>query len=202
MGKIRSMMLGAALLLVLLLCTACGAKQMPVNVIETAILEKDDVYSAYGLEEPYFRVGDGNYDRTYKTEDVTVEVYAESAESNYIATYDVIGSYQNGTWTVTSVIKTDENIWPQKVISSEVAEPEIEAILQKEENRRYQLRLAGVGHSNKLAQNMSIDVQLSYDTPDIYMFRDYKLFYEYTLDGWKFTGQTEGNIQIDTTDGS
>ena len=24
----------------------------------------------------------------------------------------------------------------------------------------------------------------------------------YTLDGWKFTGQTEGNIQIDTTDGS
>lgn len=49
---------------------------------------------------------------------------------------------------------------------------------------------------------MSIDVQLGYDTPDIYMFRDYELFYEYTLDGWKFTGQTEGNIQIDTTDGS
>ena len=182
MGKIRSMMPGAALLLVLLLCTACGAKQMPVNVIETAILEKDDVYNTYGLEDPSFSVDDGNYDRTYKTEDVTVEVHAENSESNYTATYDVIGSYQNGTW----------NIWPQKVISSEVAEPEIEAILQKEENRRYQLRLAGVGYSNKLAQNMSIDVQLGYDTPDIYMFRDYELFYEYTLDGWKFTGQTEG----------
>ena len=134
MGKIRSMMPGAALLLVLLLCTACGAKQMPVNVIETAILEKDDVYNTYGLEDPSFSVDDGNYDRTYKTEDVTVEVHAENSESNYTATYDVIGSYQNGTWTVTSVIKTDENIWPQKVISSEVAEPEIEAILQKEEN--------------------------------------------------------------------
>lgn len=54
MGKIRSMMPGAALLLVLLLCTACGAKQMPVNVIETAILEKDDVYNTYGLEDPSF----------------------------------------------------------------------------------------------------------------------------------------------------
>ena len=202
MVKIRSMIPGVVLLLVLLLCTACGAKQMPGKVIKTAILEKDNVYSNYGLEDPSFSVDDGNYDRTYKTEDVTVEVHAENSESNYTATYDVIGSYQNGTWTVTSVIKTDENIWPQKVISSEVAEPEIEAILQKEENRRYQLRLAGVGYSNKLAQNMSIDVQLGYDTPDIYMFRDYELFYEYTLDGWKFTGQTEGNIQIDTTDGS
>ena len=36
MGKIRSMMPGAVLLLVLLLCTACGAKQMPVDVIKTA----------------------------------------------------------------------------------------------------------------------------------------------------------------------
>lgn len=202
MGKIRSMMPGAVLLLVLLLCTACGAKQMPVDVIKTAILEKDDVYNTYGLEDPSFSVDDGNYDHTYKTENVTVDVHAENSESNYTATYDVIGSYQNGTWTVTSVIKTDESIWPQEAISSEVAEPEIEAILQKEENKRYQLRLAGVGHSNKLAQNMSIYVQLGYDTPDIYMFRDYELFYEYTLDGWKFTGQTEGNIQIDTTDGS
>ena len=202
MGKIRSMMLDTALLLVLLLCTACGAKQMPVDVIKTAILEKDDVYNTYGLEDPSFSVDDGNYDRTYKTENVTVDVHAESAESNYTATYDVIGSYQNGTWTVTSVIKTDESIWPREVISSEVAEPEIEAILQKEENRRYQLSLHSVGHSNRLAQNMSIDVQLGYDTPDIYMFRDYELFYEYTLDGWKFTGQTEGNIQIITTDGS
>lgn len=202
MVKIRSMMLGTALLLVLLLCTACGAKQMPVKVIKTAILEKDNVYSNYSLEDPSFSVDDGNYDRTYKTENVTVDVHAESAESNYTATYDVIGSYQNGTWTVTSVIKTGESIWPREAISSEVAEPEIEAILQKEENRRYQLRLASVGHSNKLAQNMSIDVQLGYDTPDIYMFRDYELFYEYTLDGWKFTGQTEGNIQIVTTDGS
>lgn len=202
MGKIRSMMPGAVLLLVLLLCTACGAKQMPVDVIKTAILEKDDVYNTYGLEDPSFSVDDGNYDRTYKTENVTVDVHAESAESNYTATYDVIGSYQNGTWTVTSVIKTGESIWPREVISSEVAEPEIEAILQKEENRRYQLSLHSVGHSNRLAQNMSIDVQLGYDTPDIYMFRDYELFYEYTLDGWKFTGQTEGNIQIITTDGS
>lgn len=200
MGKIRSMMPGAVLLLVLLLCTACGAKQMPVDVIKTAILEKDDVYNTYGLEDPSFSVDDGNYDRTYKTENVTVDVHAESAESNYTATYDVIGSYQNGTWTVTSVIKTDESIWPREVISSEVAEPEIEAILQKEENRRYQLSLHSVGHSNRLAQNMSIDVQLGYDTPDIYMFRDYELFYEYTLDGWKFTGQTEGNIQIVTID--
>lgn len=200
MGKIRSMMLDTALLLVLLLCTACGAKQMPVDVIKTAILEKDDVYNTYGLEDPSFSVDDGNYDRTYKTENVTVDVHAESAESNYTATYDVIGSYQNGTWTVTSVIKTDESIWPREVISSEVAEPEIEAILQKEENRRYQLSLHSVGHSNRLAQNMSVDVQLGYDTPDIYMFRDYELFYEYTLDGWKFTGQTEGNIQIVTID--
>lgn len=200
MGKIRSMMLDTALLLVLLLCTACGAKQMPVDVIKTAILEKDDVYNTYGLEDPSFSVDDGNYDRTYKTENVTVDVHAESAESNYTATYDVIGSYQNGTWTVTSVIKTGESIWPREVISSEVAEPEIEAILQKEENRRYQLSLHSVGHSNRLAQNMSIDVQLGYDTPDIYMFRDYELFYEYTLDGWKFTGQTEGNIQIVTID--
>ena len=200
MGKIRSMMPGAVLLLVLLLCTACGAKQMPVDVIKTAILEKDDVYNTYGLEDPSFSVDDGNYDRTYKTENVTVDVHAESAESNYTATYDVIGSYQNGTWTVTSVIKTGESIWPREVISSEVAEPEIEAILQKEENRRYQLSLHSVGHSNRLAQNMSIDVQLGYDTPDIYMFRDYELFYEYTLDGWKFTGQTEGNIQIVTID--
>lgn len=202
MVKIRSMIPGVVLLLVLLLCTACGAKQMPVKVIKTAILEKDNVYSNYGLEDPSFSVDDGNYDRTYKTENVTVDVHAESAESNYTATYDVIGSYQNGTWTVTSVIKTGESIWPFEVISSEVAEPEIEAILQKEENRRYQLSLHSVGHSNRLAQNMSIDVQLGYDTPDIYMFRDYELFYEYTLDGWKFTGQTEGNIQIDTTDGS
>lgn len=200
MGKIRSMMLDTALLLVLLLCTACGAKQMPVDVIKTAILEKDDVYNTYGLEDPSFSVDDGNYDRTYKTENVTVDVHAESTESNYTATYDVIGSYQNGTWTVTSVIKTDESIWPREVISSEVAEPEIEAILQKEENRRYQLSLHSVGHSNRLAQNMSINVQLGYDTPDIYMFRDYELFYEYTLDGWKFTGQTEGNIQIVTID--
>lgn len=200
MGKIRSMMLDTVLLLVLLLCTACGAKQMPVDVIKTAILEKDDVYNTYGLEDPSFSVDDGNYDRTYKTENVTVDVHAESTESNYTATYDVIGSYQNGTWTVTSVIKTDESIWPREVISSEVAEPEIEAILQKEENRRYQLSLHSVGHSNRLAQNMSIDVQLGYDTPDIYMFRDYELFYEYTLDGWKFTGQTEGNIQIVTID--
>ena len=202
MVKIRSMIPGVVLLLVLLLCTACGAKQMPVKVIKTAILEKDNVYSNYGLENPSFSVDDGNYDRTYKTENVTVDIHAESAESNYTATYDVIGSYQNGTWTVTSVIKTGESIWPCEVISSEVAEPEIKAILQKEENRRYQLSLASVGHSNRLAQNMSIDVQLGYDTPDIYMFRDYELFYEYTLDGWKFTGQTEGNIQIVTTDGS
>ena len=202
MVKIRSMIPGVVLLLVLLLCTACGAKQMPVKVIKTAILEKDNVYSNYGLEDPSFSVDDGNYDRTYKTENVTVDVHAESAESNYTATYDVIGSYQNGTWTVTSVIKTGESIWPCEVISPEVAEPEIEAILQKEENRRYQLSLHSVGHSNRLAQNMSIDVQLGYDTPDIYMFRDYELFYEYTLDGWKFTGQTEGNIQIVTIDGS
>ena len=202
MVKIHSMIPGVVLLLVLLLCTACGAKQMPVKVIKTAILEKDNVYSNYGLEDPSFSVDDGNYDRTYKTENVTVDVHAESAESNYTATYDVIGSYQNGTWTVTSVIKTGESIWPCEVISSEAAEPEIEAILQKEENRRYHLRLASVGHSNRLAQNMSIDVQLGYDTPDIYMFRDYELFYEYTLDGWRFTGQTEGNIQIVTIDGS
>lgn len=201
MKKIKAVLVGISMLPVMFLCTSCGAKQMPMKVIETAILAQDEVYSVYGLEGISVSVDDENYDRTYKTEDVTVDVYAENAETNYSAVYDVIGSYQDGTWTVTSVIKTSETAWPRDSLPEEIVAEGIDNLLQEKINQEYYLdNLASCGYYNRPTQNVTVDLQLCSNTEYMSMTRDCQLFYEYTLDGWELTGQTEGDMQVQITD--
>ena len=201
MKKIKAVLVGIGMLPVMFLCTSCGAKQMPMKVIETAILAQDEVYSVYGLEGISVSVDDENYDRTYKTEDVTVDVYAENAETNYSAVYDVIGSYQDGTWTVTSVIKTSETVWPKESLPEEIVADGIDNLLQEKINQEYYLdNLASGIYDRRLAQNVTVDLQLCSNTEYMSMTRDCQLFYEYTLDGWELTGQTEGDVQVQITD--
>lgn len=201
MKKVKAVLVGISMLSVMFLCTSCGAKQMPMKVIKTAILAQDDVYSVYGLEGISISIDDENYDRTYKTEDVTADVYAESAETNYSAVYDVIGSYQDGTWIVTSVIKTSETVWPKDSLPEEIVAKEIDNLLQEKINQKYYLdNLASCIYNSGLTQNVTVDLQLCSNTEYMSTTRDCQLFYEYTLDGWELTGQTEGDVQVQITD--
>ncbi len=63
------------MLIALCFCTSCsGSKQMPNDLLKTAIQNEDGNYGEYGLELKDFSVKDRNYDSNYKTESVTVEV--------------------------------------------------------------------------------------------------------------------------------
>ena len=105
MVKIHSMIPGVVLLLVLLLCTACGgSRKMPDDLLKTAVQNEDGNYSDYGLSITSFQVSDRNYDQDYKTESVAVDIQAENADSTYMVSYMVMGQYADRSWNVTSVL--------------------------------------------------------------------------------------------------
>ena len=190
------------LLTVLCLCTACGgSKQMPDDLLKTAIQNEDDNYSRYGLEIKSFSVRDRYYDSSYKSESVTVDVQAENADSAYGVTYAVAGSRQNSSWNVSSVQEVNTTVRPKESLPRDIVNHDIDLLLQEKENVRYYLTLpAYCGYSAALEQDIKVDIQLCSDTQYLSTTRDYQLFYRYTLDGWELTGKNEDDVKTQITD--
>ena len=189
------------MLIALCFCTSCsGSKQMPNDLLKTAIQNEDGNYGEYGLELKDFSVKDRNYDSNYKTESVTVEVRAENADSAYEVAYAVVGSRQNGDWDVTSVQEMDTTVLPKESLSQGIVDSDVAQLLQEKENVRYYLTPGYCGYSNALEQDITVDVQLCSDTQYMSATRDYQLFYQYTLDGWELVGKNEDDVKVQITD--
>lgn len=189
------------MLIALCFCTSCsGSKQMPNDLLKTAIQNEDGNYGEYGLELKDFSVKDRNYDSNYKTESVTVEVRAENADSAYEVAYAVVGSRQNGDWDVTSVQEMNTTVLPKESLPQGIVDSDVAQLLQEKENVRYYLTPGYCGYSNALEQDITVDVQLCSDTQYMSATRDYQLFYQYTLDGWELVGQNEDDVKVQITD--
>ena len=153
------------MLIALCFCTSCsGSKQMPNDLLKTAIQNEDGNYGEYGLELKDFSVKDRNYDSNYKTESVTVEVRAENADSAYEVAYAVVGSRQNGDWDVTSVQEMNTTVLPKESLPQGIVDSDVAQLLQEKENVRYYLTPGYCGYSNALEQDITVDVQLCSDT--------------------------------------
>ena len=202
MKKIKRLLLSIAALLMLFSCVACGGSQkMPDDLLKAAVQDEDSNYSAYGLSITNFQVSDRNYDRDYKTESVAVDVQAENEDSSYVVSYMITGQYADRSWNVTNVLKSDVYVLPKKPLPETVVDSDIAQLLQEKENVRYYLtQVEYCNYSNALEQDITADVQLGSNTQYMNATRNYQLFYEYTLDGWEFTGQTEGDVQVQITD--
>mgnify|MGYP007132880494 CR=1 FL=1 len=188
-------------LMALCFCTACGgSKQMPDDLLKTAIQNEDSNYSGYGLEIKSFSVKDRNYDSSYKSESVTVEVRAENTDSTYEVVYTVVGSRQNSSWNVSSVQEVHTTVLPKESLPQGVVDYDIEQLLQEKENVRYYLTMPAYCEYSSALEDIEVDVQLCSDTQYLYTTKDYQLFYEYTLEGWELIGKGEADIKVQITD--
>lgn len=202
MKKFKRSLVGAVVLAVLLLCTACGgSRKMPDDLLKTAVQNEDGNYSDYGLSITSFQVGDRNYDRDYKTESVAVDIQAENADSTYMVSYMVMGQYVDRSWSVTSVLKSEVCVLPKEPLPQAVVDADVEPLLQETKNVRYYLtQVKYCNYSNALEQDVTADIQLASNTQYMNATRNYQLFYEYTLDGWELVGEENSDVEVQITD--
>lgn len=202
MKKIKISLLCTAVLLTAILCTACGgSEQIPDELLKTAIQNEDSNYTAYNLQISEFSVNDRNYDSNYKTESVTVNVQAENSDTIYNAQYSIMGNRQDGEWNVADVQETNIEVLPQKPLPQAVVDSETAQLLQEKENvQNYLTKVEQCEYSSALEKNITVNVQLCSDIQYISTSRNYQLFYQYTLDGWKLSEKSENDIQIRATD--
>ena len=201
MKKIKRLLLSAAALLMLLSLVACGSSQkMPDELLKTAI-RKEDNYNGDKLSITDFQVENRNYDSDYKTESVTVEIQAENEDSSYKASYEVMGQYENHNWGITSILKTDSTVLPKKPLSQAVVDRKVEQFLSNEKNVQYNLTQVNYcNYSDALEPNIAVDVQLGSNTQYVSTTRNYRLVYQYTLNGWVAIEESEDDIQVQITD--
>lgn len=188
--------------MVLLFCTACGSKKMPDDVLQAAVKDQDENYSSYSLNITDFSVTDRDYDKQYKTEDVTVQVTAENNDSTYQATYDIMGSTESGNWRVTNVQMLDAVALPKEEFPDELVEEKAEELLQDKENQTYNLTAIGShGHtSNTIKPDLDVDLELCSETPYLSSTKDYTLQYHYTLSGWDLVSTDADDTKFEITD--
>lgn len=200
MKKVRLSLICAVV--VLLFCTACGSRKMPDDMLQAAVKDQDENYSSYDLNITGFSVTDRNYDKQYKTEDVTVQVTAENDDSTYQATYDIMGSRESGDWRVTSVQTLDATALPKEAFPDELVEEKAEELLQDKENQTYNLTaIGGYGHtSNTIKPDLDVDLELCSETPYLSTTRVYTLQYHYALSGWNLVSADADDVKFEITD--
>lgn len=184
MKKMKRILFCVALLAMVLLCTACGGtKQMPDNLLKTAVRNADGSYDAYGLQITNLHVDDRNCDGKYKTETITVSVTAENDDSTYQASYRITAHYGDRDWTVTDSVQSRADAYPKQPLSNDVVDEVATQLVQRLGEQKYYVSYTG--WDSTLDNLVYVDISLTSYTPYIDSIVDYKnIPFAYSLSGW------------------
>ena len=189
--------------IVLIALNGCGAvSKMSDSTIRNAIQDLNTNYSKYDLSIQDLSFDSRNYDKQEKTEAVTVTVVAESENTTYTVSYDVLGKLSDKNWRIVSVTPLSEDIKPKNALTYEDVTTFSDKLINAAQGPRYnepcQMHIQDCTiDSDTSSTTGSATILLSADTQCFSVKRECLAIFNYNLDGWSLSDNSVGDYTVE-----